>query len=313
MLAAWALQALVSDHDVTVLGGRPPSAAELNRFAGTSLREGAFRIERLPLLFRAIERLSPTPLALLHRAVAMRTARKLAPGFDLVLSLDNEVDVGRRAIQYVHFPWGYWPRPDVDLRWYHAGALLRGYYALARRIAGVRPERIAENVTLVNSDWTGEKFRATYGGTYRTVRPPAAGTFPDVPWEEREDRFIVLGRLAPEKELEKIVAIVEGVRALGHPVRLLVVGILAKRGRHRRYARRILAMAGDRDWMEVRLEVPRAELETLLARSRWGLHGMAEEHYGMAVAEMVLAGCVPFVPDGGGAVEIAGECPELRY
>ena len=33
----------------------------------------------------------------------------------------------------------------------------------------------------------------------------------------------------------------------------------------------------------------------------------------MAVAEMVLAGCVPFVPDAGGPVEIVGNLPELRY
>jgi len=299
---------------VTVLGGRPPSARELNRFAGTELADGAFRVERLPLLFRAIERLSPTPLALLHRAVAMRTARKRAPDFDLVLSLDNEVDVGRPALQYVHFPWGYWPRPQVDLRWYHAGSLLRAYYGLARKIAGVRPEAIAGNMTLVNSDWTGGKFRETYGGETRTVRPSAPGNFPDVPWEEREDRFVVVGRLAPEKEIEKIVAIVDGVRRLGHPVGLLVVGIGARRGRAGRYGRRILALAEERrEWMEVRVEIPRSELETLVARSRWGVHGMAEEHYGMAVAEMVLAGCVPFVPDGGGAVEIVGDLPELRY
>lgn len=314
MLAAWALEALVPDHDVTVLAGNPPSVDELNRYAGTNLVFRSFRVERLPAAFRTLERLWPTPLALLHRFVAMRTARRLASGFDVVLSLDNEVDVGRRALQYVHFPWGYWPRPQVDLRWYHARGLLSAYYALARLISPARPDRIAANATLVNSDWTGRKFREAYGGATRTVRPPAPGTFPAVPWSERADRFVVLGRISPEKELEKVVAIVEGVRSLGHPVTLLLVGFTGRHGAAGRYARRILALARERSaWMDVRLRVSRGELETLVASSRWGLHGMTEEHYGMAVAEMVLAGCVPFVPDGGGAAEIVGNLPELRY
>jgi hypothetical protein len=160
----------------------------------------------------------------------MRTARRLASGFDIVLSLDNEVDVGRRALQYVHFPWGYWPRPKVDWRWYHARGLLSAYYALVRLVSPTRPERIAANPTLVNSDWTGRKFRETYGGETRTIHPPAPGTFPDVSWNERADRFVVLGRIAPEKELEKVVAIVEGVRSLGHPVTLLLVRFIDRRG-----------------------------------------------------------------------------------
>ena len=314
MLAAWALHALVEDHDVTVLAGDPPTTAELNRYAGTSLRAGTFRLERLPAAFRAFQRVWPTPLALLHRFVAMRAARRLAPDFDVVLSLDNEVDVGRPAVQYVHFPWGYLPRPRIDYRWYHGEGLLRAYYALVHRVSPVSPERIAANVTLVNSDWTGGKFRETYGGKTRTVHPPAPGTFPDVPWEDRADRFVVVGRFSPEKELEKVVAIVERVRALGHPVKLLLVGIPEKQGAGSRYGRRILALARERtDWLEVRREVSRAELATILGSSRWGLHGMAEEHYGMAVAEMVLAGCVPFVPNGGGPVEIVGGMDELLY
>jgi glycosyltransferase involved in cell wall biosynthesis len=39
---------------------------------------------------------------------------------------------------------------------------------------------------------------------------------------------------------------------------------------------------------------------------------MREEHFGMAPAELVAAGCVVWVPDGGGQVEIVGD-PRLRY
>jgi glycosyltransferase involved in cell wall biosynthesis len=314
VLAAWALQAVVPGHDVTVLTSRPPRVAAVNRYAGTSLVPGSFRVELVPAWARVLRRVWPTPIALVLRHVLMRAGRRRSAGFDLVVSLDNEVDVGRRALQYVHFPWGFLPRPDVDLRWYHAGGMVAAYYALLRLLFPVSREGIAANETLVNSDWTGRRFVETYGGTTRTVLPPAPGDFPEVPWEERLDRVVVVGRISPEKSLEKVIGIVEGVRACGHGVTLLLAGTRERRGAAGRYADRILALARERsDWIDVRLDVPRGELGTLVAASRWGLHGMAEEHYGMGVAEMVVAGCVPFVPDGGGAVEIVGEMPELRY
>jgi hypothetical protein len=40
---------------------------------------------------------------------------------------------------------------------------------------------------------------------------------------------------------------------------------------------------------------------------------MREEHFGMAPAEMVRAGCLVWVPRGGGQVEIVGDEPRLRY
>ena len=314
VLAAWALQAVVPDHDVTVLTSRKPLLAAVNGYAGTALVEGSFRVELVPGWDRFLRRVWPTPVALVHRHVLMRAGRRRAAGFDLVLSFENEVDVGRRALQYVHFPWGVWPRPDVDLRWYHFRRAVAAYYAVLRVLFPVSRERIAANETLVNSDWTGRKFVEVYGGTTRTVFPPAPGRFPEVPWEERLDRIVVAGRFSPEKALGKVIAIVERVRARGHPVTLLLAGTRERSGVVGRYADRILALARERsDWVDVRMNVPRNELESFVAHSRWGLHGMAEEHYGMVVAEMVLAGCVPFVPNGGGAVEIVGELPEVRY
>jgi glycosyltransferase involved in cell wall biosynthesis len=40
---------------------------------------------------------------------------------------------------------------------------------------------------------------------------------------------------------------------------------------------------------------------------------MSEEHFGIAVGEMVCAGCVVFVPNGGGQREVIGNQPALLY
>ena len=67
------------------------------------------------------------------------------------------------------------------------------------------------------------------------------------------------------------------------------------------------------DWIDVHLNVDRSELLDLIRRSRIGLHAKFEEHFGIAVAEMVLGGCAVLVHNSRGAVEIVGGDPRLLY
>jgi glycosyltransferase involved in cell wall biosynthesis len=54
-------------------------------------------------------------------------------------------------------------------------------------------------------------------------------------------------------------------------------------------------------------------VRSALTTTRYGIHGMREEHFGMAPAEMVRAGMIVWVPNGGGQVEIVGDAPRLRF
>ena len=47
-VAAWMLQALSADHDVTVLSWWPVDVAPINRFFGTTLRSGDFATHVVP-------------------------------------------------------------------------------------------------------------------------------------------------------------------------------------------------------------------------------------------------------------------------
>jgi len=54
-------------------------------------------------------------------------------------------------------------------------------------------------------------------------------------------------------------------------------------------------------------------VRALMASCRYGVHGMREEHFGMAPAEMARAGAIVWVPSGGGQMEIVGREPALMY
>lgn len=66
-------------------------------------------------------------------------------------------------------------------------------------------------------------------------------------------------------------------------------------------------------WIQFRQDVSRQELRELMGTHRYGIHGMREEHFGMAPAEMARAGIIVWVPKGGGQVEIVGQEPALMY
>lgn len=311
LVAAWMLEGLRSEHRVTLLSWTAPDLAACNRIFGTSLRSGDFDLVLVPRALRAVFQASPIPLGLLRDSLLLRRASHLARLHDLVVTANNEADLGRPGIQYVHFPRLDPDRPAVDRRWYNAsrraGAVYRRICAMVARST---PGGVARNVTLVNSDFIGNRVRRLHGVRTETLHPPVPGAFRATPWEARADAFVSIGRISPEKRIETIVEILARVRAAGTAVRYDLVGTADDRV----YAERIRRLAAaNADWVRLHENVSRDELLDVVAASRYGIHAMPDEHFGIAVAEMVRGGCVTFVPDGGGQVEVVGDEPRLRF
>src|SRR5262249_49770708 len=149
LVAAWMLQALRDEHALSLLTWRAPDLAACNRHYGTSLHDGDFALHCVPPLARLVGRLSPTSLSLLKDAYLARRARGVVPPHDLAMTCNNELDFGRRGIQYIHYPRLTMERPAIDLRWYHSRTALALYYRLAARFEHLSVARMKSNLTLV--------------------------------------------------------------------------------------------------------------------------------------------------------------------
>ena len=306
------IEALKNDYALSVLTCWPIDLAAVNRYYGTTLAPTEFTALRLPsaLLYRLLSYV-PLPLDQIKTSILHWHGKQIQAEYDLVISANTAADFGRKGIQYVHYPWAYHQRPKGDLRWYHgSAAVVAAYHGLCARLSGFSLERMKQNVTLVNSDWTGEKVRGRYGAYSIILYPPVPGDFPDILWEDKEDGFICIGRIAPEKELDKMIDIIAAVRARGHAVHLHIIGTAENPSYHRHIRRRASHNAA---WLFLNENLSREELVQLVSRHRYGIHGMTEEHFGMAVAEMVRGGCLVFIPYGGGQVEIIGNEERLLY
>jgi glycosyltransferase involved in cell wall biosynthesis len=204
----------------------------------------------------------------------------------------------------------YLPRPDIEMRWYHRiPGLLGAYRGFCQRLSRGSNAGLRRNLSLANSAFVAGKIKDVHGVESRVLYPPVPGDFPDIPWERRRAAAVAVGRMHCCKRWEMAVEIVDLVRREGLDLSLTLIA-------HRddpEYGQRMAALAASRPWFRILSDLSREQLAWEVAQHRYGLHTMENEHFGIAVAELLRAGCIPFVHDSGGPVEIVGGRAELRF
>ena len=298
------LEALQDDHDLSLFTLSRPDVPALNDYFDTDVRPPEIRLAGLAapeVRARADNRLLRLQAALLGRYVHRRADR-----FDLVVSTKNEFDFGAPSVQYVHSPQFASTDPGLD----RAGLPRRTYEGICNALAAPDGDDLHGATVLANSRWTAGVVEETYGVDAETVYPPVDGSeFPERAWTEREDGFLTIGRIGPSKRVLRNVGAVERLRERGHDVHLHVVGPTTDDD----YSRRVERAAAEREFVTLEGAVDRETLIDLVTTHRYGLHGRPYEHFGIAVAELVAGGTVPFAPASGGQREVLGEDDRLLY
>jgi glycosyltransferase involved in cell wall biosynthesis len=301
-VGAWIAQALAGSVALEVLTEVPWRPDVVDAFWGTSLAR--FELPRhvmsLPasLVLQMRRSLNNQGAAVrldrLRLALLFREAQRLGPRFDVCITAENFGAFDRPGIQYVHYPVTFRPRPLF------AAALVRRYYDLCDAVSGLTKEVAARNLTLTNSQWTAGAL-GDMGVASRVVYPPVFDPGPGLPWHEREDVVLCLGRFHPTKRMDAAMSVVARVRDSRPGVTLRFVGSPVD-PHYAKQMRGIAAAYGD--WITFHHDLPRAAVAAMLGRSRYGIHAMESEHFGMAAAEMTRAGMLVFCHRSGGLVEV---------
>lgn len=313
----WTLQALAEDHEVAFVTAAPLDARdwrELNAAYGTSIDPGRIRVVRTPRL-----PMVDGPRRLVHCQVAYfeRFCHRIAPQFDLAVSAYNPIHFGIPAIQLI----GDFSFDEVMRRRLagggnepirHRPGLLRSAYLSAGKWIAVPkpPLREWDNLVLANSAWAADQLVRHFGLLRPAVlHPPVPLAFSTGTKDRDPLGFVCLGRIVPEKEVERIIAILARVREAGFPVNLTIAGGFDESD----YAKRIRRIiAGEGDWIRTPGFLDLGQKRSLLETSTFAIHACRIEAFGIAVAEMAAMGCVPVIPREGGAGEIVLD-PKLKY
>ena len=304
--ALWFAQALGDLARVTLVSMGPIDLPALDWMHGTRLSRMAVDTVSLP-----IPRLVRRRFDAFRAWRLGRWAKAHAGEFDLLVSTYNLMDFGRRGLQIiadVSFDDGLrrslHPAAPGTRRFLYAKSPLRSLYLrLGRALAGQARDGWRRNLTFASSAWLREIFESRYDAPCGLLYPPVETQTRSVPWDEREDGFVVLSRMAPEKGVERTIAILDEVRRAGHDVHLHILG----REDDARTTDRVRRLCRERaGWAHFEGFVAGVRKEEFLARHRYGLSGCRHEAFGIAVAELARAGAIVWVPRGGGQVEIVG-------
>lgn len=311
--AMWTLQALQDDYEVTFITASPVDWDELNDAYGSSVDPDRIRLVRAPRL-PTVD--SPLKLVQAQLRLFERFCRSRAKSFDLCVSAYNPVDFGTPGIQLIgDFSFSEEMRKllysHVDRSFHHRETPLRRLYLWFAKVIGVDslPLRERRDLVLANSEWSRAHLETEFGVPRSPViYPPVI-----LPRAEKETvrdplGFVCLGRVVPEKEIERVIEIIEAVRENGVPATLRLIGSLDDSP----YAQKIARMVDGVDWIQTEGFLSLERKQEILASQTFALHACRIEAFGIAVAEMASMGCVPIVPSTGGAREIVGH-EELHF
>ena len=309
----WALQALQSKYKTTLVTLLPVDLAECNDCYGTQI--DARKIEVLPLFRRSklAEHLySHTSMFTLRQQILARAVRKRRKSFDLLISTYNEMDLGSSGIQYIHSP--FFSAYSSEAR-----SILNFPDSLRRRFAknflgllfGASERRLRQNLSITNSSWTASLLRKACNLESQVLYPPVFFQEPmECPQQRRIDGFLCIGRFARDKRLERAIEIIDRVRATGAQVNLRIVG----NANDASYLMELEEIRKTRaSWLTFEQKVSRSRLSELIREYNFGLQPREAEQFGIAVAEMAIGGCIPFVPIEGGQAEIVGNDQQLSF
>ena len=311
------LEALQEDYSVTLITITPPDFEGLNKFFGTSVEEVSVNkdIGTLLSIFRSILSLTQIfELSALSNSLLSRHTKDLQQSFDLVISTKEEIGFHSRAVQYIHFPRQgvivEEGRDEIPGQEESNSSLYQAYDAVCRLIAGYSRRRISEDRLLVNSQWTANIVECIYNRTPEVVYPPIDNRgFTDIKWEHRENGFVAIGRLCPGKRVSRTIKIIDELHDWNDNIHLHLIGPIDDT----LYSDHIKQAAESREYIYLEGECSRTELIDMIQRHRYGIHGKEFEHFGMAVAEMVTGGAIPFVPNSGGQTDIVRNDDRLLY
>jgi glycosyltransferase involved in cell wall biosynthesis len=312
------LEALQDDHELTLLSKDPPDFEELNEFFSTSVTDVSWlRTDSATSIgFRFLhKRFGTLKFALLNRHIRKS---KLAEEYDLLFSTFNDLWLDSPSIQYIHHPnFSKTAFPDIGSTHPLLKPLYGVYSPLCRWLGGGATDTSVETLYLSNSDWTADHIQAELGTRPRTVYPPVhVSDFPQSEWGEREAGFVTIGRISEDKKILRNIQIIAALRDRGHDVHYHVVGRMADESISvvgDSYASKVERAAREHDFVNIEGELSRDAMVELVSTHKYGLHGKEYEHFGIAVAELVAGGTIPFVHRSGGQQEVVGECEDIMY
>jgi glycosyltransferase involved in cell wall biosynthesis len=310
-VCAHVLDALCDSYDLTLVTWLPPEFGTLDALYGTTLAS-----KRLSVVTVGERQRYPkflTSRSVIRYALAVRYVQDHLDQYDAVVSTWCEIAVDKPAIQYVHVPLFLPGVPHEVLSGQHISRrqqiLWRALRLFARLLGRGSYTGYQRSMSIANSTWTVDLIRSILHVEPDLIWPPIPKpSLRKSAWSERRNGFVVVGRLVPGKRILELIDCIGRVRETHPDVTLHIVG--SGTGQ---YAEAVRERCKASEFATYEGRLSNEALFELFARNKYGIHGFPHEHFGIALGQMVMAGCLCFAPAGGGQAELLANRSEMLY
>lgn len=223
-------------------------------------------------------------------------------------------------ISYVHFP--YIPHFSSVRQYpqrYQKSIVWKIYYTPYNILAGLLKPLVMfalkRSYVLTNSYYSKNEINREAPTVNPLIVRPPVDTEHFTNFESsqhRENKILVIGRIAPEKQLERAIEI---GKFLPTNSKMYIIGRFKPSVRANNYLDKLESMInqyGLNNRIEILKNVSRDELREQMLSAKVYLHTKSDEHFGISIVEAVSAGLVPIVPASGGPKEFIPQCYHYR-
>jgi glycosyltransferase involved in cell wall biosynthesis len=286
-VCVWIIHALKDKFDIDlIVTEKNVTIPKINKFYETNFNSHDFNI--INIFF-------PIKGYLLQSHLAQRYLKNNIKKYDFAISTNNEMDFGKKGIQYIHYP---------ILEKKTKNILKKLYKKFVFSLSKHRFKSMKNNLTLTNSLWTKRQIKKIYNLESKVLYPSLVDKLSFINREEKQEGFICIGRITPAKELEKVIEILSEVKKKFPSITLDIIGYIEDK----KYFKKIESIVSEKsDWIKIRYNLSRKEIKEFIVKFKYGIHGMKNEHFGIVILEMIKAGTIPFVANDGGQVEIVDD------
>ena len=298
--------------DLTVALDKADGLRQAAEIYGITIDPSAFKVEQVTPKGYDIKR--HNAYLSLYRA---RRLKKLARKADLCISLSNITDFGRPAHHFMNMlAFG----DDAFTAYVKSGKKTnrKTLSSICRSVAGSlfrailcmrtksRIIRDPKERVYPNSRFVQRLMTEFYGPFNSTVfYPPTLFAVRDPSVRRDPLKVVCIGRILREKRITDIINIVRRARILSNQD--LTLHIAGRIDQDPAYGEALRKIAAEERWVVLAGALYGKEKEDFLTSGTYAVHAERDEAFGISVAEYLVAGLVPLVPDEGGSCEVVSD------
>ena len=304
--------------DLTVALDKADGLRQSAEIYGITIDPSAFKVEQVTPKGYDIKR--HNSYLSLYRS---RRLKKLARKADICISLSNITDFGKPAHHFMNMlAFG----DDAFTAYVRSGKKTNGkrsFPAICRSVAGPlfrailgmrtksRIIRDPKERVYPNSRFVEKLMTEFYGPFNSTVfYPPTLFAVRDPSVRRDPLKVVCIGRILREKRITDIIDIVKRARLLSNQD--LTLHIAGRIDQEPAYGETLRKIASQERWIVLAGALYGKGKEDFLTSGTYAVHAERDEAFGISIAEYLVAGLVPIVPDEGGSCEVVSN-PDVTY